>query len=57
MPAPAPLLVGEAAMFSSQTCAGGGGLGQVPMGMNSPKAQQNGRLLLNVLRWLMRELE
>jgi hypothetical protein len=47
---------GEAAMFSAQTCFGGAGLGAVPMGMNSPLAEQNGQLLLNVLRWLMREL-
>ena len=47
---------GEAAMFSVQTCSGGPGIGQVPMGMNSPRAQQNGQLLLNVLRWLTREL-
>jgi hypothetical protein len=43
---------GEAAMFSTQTCFGGA----VPMGMNSPLAEQNGQLLLNVLRWLVREL-
>jgi hypothetical protein len=47
---------GEAAMFSTQTCFGGAGRDAVPMGMNSPLAGQNGRLLLNVLRWLMREL-
>ena len=38
---------GEAAMFSEQTCGSG-----VPMGMNSPVARENGRFVLNVIRWL-----
>jgi hypothetical protein len=38
---------GEAAMFTEQTCGPGR-----PMGMNSPAAQHNSRLLVNVIRWL-----
>lgn len=40
-------LFGEAAMFTRQTCGA-----NVPMGMNAPAAQQNARLLLNVVNWL-----
>jgi hypothetical protein len=41
---------GEAAMFSAQLA----GPNQVPVGMNSPDAQQNHQLLLNVMHWLTR---
>ena len=43
-------LFGEAAMFSAQL----GGPRQIPMGMNSPQAPQNGQFVLNVLHWLTR---
>ena len=39
---------GEAAMFSAQLA----GPQQIPIGMNSPDAPQNHRLLLNVMHWL-----
>ena len=39
---------GEAAMFSAQLA----GAQRRPMGMNAPGAEQNHRLVLNVLRWL-----
>jgi len=39
---------GEAAMFSAQLA----GPQRVPMGMNSPVAAHNPRLLVNLLRWL-----
>jgi hypothetical protein len=39
---------GEAAMFSAQLA----GPKRIPVGMNSPEADQNYRLLLNVLHWL-----
>lgn len=39
---------GEAAMFTAQLA----GPGRTPMGMNSPEAPQNFRLVLNLLRWL-----
>ncbi len=39
---------GEAAMFSAQVA----GPERRPMGMNAPGAEQNFRLVLNVLRWL-----
>lgn len=41
------VIFGEAAMFTEQTCGAG-----TPMGMTSPLARQNSRLLLNVLAWL-----
>jgi hypothetical protein len=41
---------GEAAMFSAQL----GGPNRIPVGMNSPDADQNYRLLLNVMHWLTR---
>ena len=40
----------EAAMFSAQL----GGPNKIPVGMNSPDADQNYRLLLNVMHWLSR---
>jgi hypothetical protein len=43
---------GEAAMFSAQLA----GDDRVPMGMNSPGAEQNHRLLLNMMHWLVRDL-
>ncbi|MEO8449112.1 MAG: DUF4350 domain-containing protein [Gemmatimonadota bacterium] len=39
---------GEAAMFSAQLA----GAHRSPMGMNDPKAPENPRFLLNVVRWL-----
>lgn len=39
---------GEAAMFSAQLA----GSNRTPMGMNSPDARENFRLVLNVLHWL-----
>lgn len=39
---------GEAAMFSAQL----GGPNRTPMGMNSPRAPQNYRFLLNAMHWL-----
>jgi hypothetical protein len=39
---------GEAAMFSAQVR----GVERIPMGMNEPRADQNYRFLLNVVRWL-----
>jgi hypothetical protein len=39
---------GEAAMFTAQL----GGPQRIPAGMNSPGAEQNYRLILNVLQWL-----
>lgn len=39
---------GEAAMFSAQLA----GPEKIPMGMNSPGAEQNHRLVLNLLHWL-----
>jgi hypothetical protein len=39
---------GEAAMFSAQLA----GPQKIPMGMNSPGAEQNHRLVLNLLHWL-----
>lgn len=39
---------GEAAMFSAQL----GGPNRQPVGMNSPRAPQNYRFLLNVMHWL-----
>jgi hypothetical protein len=41
---------GEAGMFSAQVA----GPKQQPMGMNSPGAEQNHQLLLNVMHWLTR---
>ena len=41
------VVFGEAAMFSSQRTGSGG-----KMGMTSPEARDNERLLLNILRWL-----
>ena len=41
---------GEAAMFSAQIY----GADQEPMGMNSPDAEQDHQLLLNVMHWLTR---
>ncbi len=41
---------GEAAMFSAQL----GGPNKIPVGMNSPDADQNHRLLLNLMHWLSR---
>jgi len=41
-------LFGEAAMFTAQL----GGPNRTPMGMNTPLAAHNPRLLLNVLHWL-----
>jgi len=41
---------GEAAMFSAQLA----GPQQIPIGMNSPEAQQNFQLLLNLMHWLTR---
>jgi hypothetical protein len=43
---------GEAAMFSAQLA----GAGREPMGMNSPGAEQNFQLVLNVMHWLTRTL-
>jgi len=43
-------IFGEAAMFSAQIY----GADQEPMGMNSPDAEQNHQLLLNVMHWLTR---
>jgi hypothetical protein len=40
---------GEAAMFTAQRA----GAAQRPMGMNAPRAEQNARFVLNVLRWLV----
>ena len=37
---------GEAGMFTAQL------IGQEPMGMNAPEAEQNHQLLLNVMHWL-----
>lgn len=42
---------GEAAMFSAQLAGG------MPMGMNAPGAEENHKLVLNVLRWLSGNLE
>jgi hypothetical protein len=39
---------GEAAMFSAQLA----GAARAPMGMNSPVAAHNPRLLVNLVRWL-----
>jgi hypothetical protein len=44
---------GEAAMFSSRVL----GVDNTPIGMNSPHAEQNGQLLLNLVHWLSRSLE
>ncbi len=44
---------GEAAMFSAQVS----GAGRTPMGMNVPAADQNYRLALNVLHWLIGRLD
>jgi hypothetical protein len=41
---------GEAAMFTAQRA----GPKKLPMGMNAPGAEQNYRLLLNVMHWLSR---
>lgn len=41
-------LFGEAAMFTAQRA----GAARRPMGMNAPRAEQNARFALNVLRWL-----
>ena len=41
-------LFGEAAMFSAQLT----GRARLPMGMNSPGAEQNAQFLLNVAHWL-----
>ena len=41
---------GEAAMFSAQLA----GPEQMPVGMNSPEADENHQLLLNVVHWLTR---
>jgi hypothetical protein len=41
---------GEAAMFSAQLA----GPQQIPIGMNTPEADQNHQLLLNVMHWLTR---
>jgi hypothetical protein len=43
---------GEAAMFSAQLA----GEDREPMGMNSPGAEQNHRLVLNLMHWLVRDL-
>ncbi len=43
---------GEAAMFSAQLA----GPEKIPMGMSSPGAEQNHRLVLNLLHWLTRSL-
>jgi hypothetical protein len=43
-------IFGEAGMFSAQLA----GPKQSPMGMNAPEADQNYRLLLNVMHWLSR---
>lgn len=42
------VVMGEAAMFSAQLA----GPNQVPVGMNSPNARGNPRLLLNIMHWL-----
>lgn len=42
---------GVAAMFTEQICGTG-----LPMGMNAPAAAQNGRFLINLVRWLFGEL-
>jgi hypothetical protein len=44
---------GEAAMFSAQVA----GPEKEPMGMNHPRARQNGQFALNVVRWLVGVLE
>ncbi|GAA5120333.1 hypothetical protein JIN84_20500 [Luteolibacter yonseiensis] len=43
-------IFGEASMFSAQLS----GPEKKPMGMNAPKAEQNHRLVLNLLHWLSR---
>ena len=44
---------GEAAMFTAQVS----GPRRVPMGMNSPMAEQNARFVLNLLGWLSGNLK
>lgn len=44
--------LGEAAMFTAQTCGGG-----TPMGWSHPRAAQNVQLALNMVRWLVRTLD
>jgi hypothetical protein len=44
---------GEAAMFSAQRA----GRQREPMGMNDPRARQNGQFVLNVMHWLAGILE
>lgn len=43
------VVFGEAAMFSGQL---GGGLSWIKIGLNSPDAKYNYRLLLNIMHWL-----
>ena len=44
-------LFGEAAMFTEQTCGN-----DFPMGMNAPAASQNRQFIINLFRWLFRDL-
>jgi hypothetical protein len=46
-------ILGEAAMFTSQTCASHGG--EVPMGWAAPAAAANRQLAVNLVRWLLGE--
>ena len=43
------VVFGEAAMFTGQY---GGGLSWMKVGMNSPRAKNNYKLLLNIVHWL-----